>query len=127
MKTIKIDRCEGYLWMSNQEKPKVYQAKPLEVNLDEQSNPFIVEGQLYDLEKKESYSIKYVDGRYLICIHKVEPAKTGQVIEETNYLSNRMSNLWLNFLRYWEEKTDENCMGMPVLTLTKSVFVGFKT
>ena len=33
---------------------------------------------------------------------------------------------WLKFLRYWEEKKDENCMNMPVLTFTKNIFIGFK-
>ena len=126
MKTIKINKCEGYLWKSDQDIPKVFQGNAVEVCLDENTNPFVIEGQLYDLETKESYSIKYVDGQYLININKVEVAKPTQVIEETTYLSNRMGNSWRKFLRYWEEITDENCMGMPVLTLTKNVFVGFK-
>ncbi len=126
MKTIKINKCEGYLWKSNQEKPEVFQGKAIEVCLDESTNPFVIEGQLYDIEKKESYCIKYVDGQYLIKINKVEAAKQTQVIEETDYLTNRMDNRWLRFLRYWEETADENCMGMSVLTLTKNVFVGFK-
>ena len=49
------------------------------------------------------------------------------------YLSNRMGDKKLQFLRYWEEVPDEdnyrdssNPKGLPVLTQTKNVFVGFK-
>ena len=69
METIKINKCEGYLWWSDQQKPKVYQDELIDICLDEAKNPFVVEGQLYDEENKESYSIKYVDGQYLINIY----------------------------------------------------------
>lgn len=127
METIKIKNCEGYLWWSDQEEPELYDEKALDVSLDETKNPFVVEGQLYDKEEKESYSIKYVDGQYLIKTYKVEASDfTNKENETKKFLSNRMGGRWLEFLRYWEEKKDENCMNMPVLTFTKNVFVGFK-
>lgn len=127
MKTINIKNCEGYLWWSDQQAPKVYLNEAIDICLDEAKNPFVAEGQLYDKDKMESYSIKYVDGQYLINIYKVEEQDfTNPNYEKKSFLSNRMGDHWLKFLRYWEEKEDENCMGMPVLTLTKNVFVGFK-
>ena len=127
METIKINKCEGYLWWSDQQEPKVYQDEAIDICLDETKNPFVVEGQLYDKEEKKSYSIKYVDGQYLINKYKVEEDDLTNPDNETKcYFSNRMENKWLKFLRYWEEKEDKNCMGMPVLTLTKHVFIGFK-
>lgn len=127
METIKINKCEGYLWWSDQQEPKVYQDEQIDIILDETKNPFVVEGQLYDKEEKKSYSIKYVDGLYLINIYKVEAGDlTNKDNEPKCFLSNRMGGRWLKFLRYWEEKKDENCMDMPVLTFTKSVFIGFK-
>ena len=127
MEIIKIKNCEGYLWWSDQEEPELYDEKALDVSLDETKNPFVVEGQLYDKEEKESYSIKYVDGQYLIKTYKVEASDfTNKENETKKFLSNRMGGRWLEFLRYWEEKKDENCMNMPVLTFTKNVFVGFK-
>ena len=127
MKTINIKNCEGYLWWSDQQIPQVYQNEALDISLDENKNPFVVEGQLYDKECQKSYSIKYVDGQYLINRFKVEEQDFSNPDNELkNYLSNRMEGCWLKFLRYWEEKEDENCMGMPVLTFTKNVFVGFK-
>lgn len=127
METIKINKCEGYLWWSDQQEPKIYEGESLDLCFDETLNPFVVEGQLYDKEEKKSYSIKYVDGQYLIYINKVEDNDLTNPDNETKcYLSNRMGDRWLRFLRYWEEKEDENCMNMPVLTLTKNVFIGFK-
>lgn len=127
MKTIIINKCEGYLWWSDQQEPKIYDGNALDICLDETMNPFVVEGHLYDKETKESYSIKYVDGQYLINIYKVADEDLVNSANETkSYLSNRMGDYRLRFLRYWEEKEDENCMDMPVLTLTKNVFIGFK-
>ena len=126
METIQINKCEGYLWWSDQQKPKVYQDELIDICLDETENPFVVEGLLYDEENKESYSVKYVDGLYLINKYKVDESDFINIDnEEKSYLSNRMDGRWLKFIRYWEEKEDRNCMDMPVLTLTKNVFIGF--
>lgn len=126
METIQINKCEGYLWWSDQQKPKVYQDELIDICLDETENPFVVEGLLYDEENKESYSVKYVDGLYLINKYKVDESDFINIDnEEKSYLSNRMDDHWLKFIRYWEEKKDANCMGMSVLTLTKNVFIGF--
>lgn len=127
METINIKNCEGYLWWSDQQVPQVFQNEALDISLDENKNPFVVEGQLYDKESQKSYSIKYVDGQYLINRFKVEEQDFVSPDNELkNFLSNRMDGRWLKFLRYWEEKEDGNCLGMPVLTFTKNVFVGFK-
>lgn len=126
METIKINKCEGYLWLSDQQQPKVYQDESIDICLDETKNPFVVEGLLYDEENKESYSIKYVDGQYLVNIYKVDERDfTNSDNQIKSYLSNRMGDRWLKFLSYWDEIEDENCMGMPVLTLTRNVFIGF--
>ncbi len=127
MKTINIKNCEGYLWWSDQQIPRVYQDESLDICLDETKNPFVVEGQLYDKECCTSYSVKYVDGQYVIKEYKVVEQDFANPDNERKYFfSNRMDGRWLKFLRYWEEKEDENCMGMPVLTFTKNVFVGYK-
>ena len=127
METINIKNCEGYLWWSDQQEPKVYDGDVLNISLDEAQNPFVVEGQLYDKEALKSYNIKYVDGQYLINIYKVETSDFANKENELKcFLSNRMGGRWLKFLHYWEEKKDENCMNMQVLTFTKHVFIGFK-
>lgn len=127
METINIKNCEGYLWWSDQQSPHVCQNESLDISLDEKKNPFVVEGQLYDKECCKSYSVKYINGQYIINTYKVEEKDlVNPDNEQKTFFSNRMDNRWLKFLRYWEEKEDENCMNMPVLTFTKDVFVGFK-
>jgi len=127
METIKIKKCEGYLWWSDQQEPDIYDGAAFDICFDETKNPFVVEGQLYDKDENLSYSIKYVDVKYLISKYKVEASdRTNKDNELKSFLSNRMGNRRLQFLRYWEEKEDENCMNMPVLTFIKNVFVGFK-
>lgn len=142
---ITLDKnYEGYLWLSNSTEPHVYINE--KINLHMKEGIFIVEGQLYNSTDYISYSIKYVDGKYIVYKNDIDSAllNLGEgkqksitmkdeegndvlcIVERKDYLSNRMSDHWLKFLRYWEEKEDENCMNMPVLTFTKNVFVGFK-
>lgn len=131
MKTIKINKCEGYIWWSNQERPKVYQDESIEIPFDEHINPFVVEGLLFDRVEMKSYSIKFVDGQYMIKLFDVkgemlDGKPTNPNNEIISYLFNDTGEKKLKFLRFWEEEKDKNCMGMPVLTLTKNVFIGFK-
>lgn len=132
----KIDKTlsyEGYLWMSDKEEPEVYDNAAIELP-NEGDNPFVVEGQLYNEEKGLSYSIKYVDGEYIVHEYIVKDAdKENPDNQPMTYISNRMGDKKLHFLRYWEEILDEdnykdndNPKGLPVLTQTKNVFIGFK-
>lgn len=141
------DSWEGYLWMSNSQNPLVNKDMPRTIDLSPNANPFIVEGELFDNSSKTSYSIRYIDGEYHIYDENVvdvnwlnlvnqkeavgkkkdsEGNDVAFVVRRIDYFSNRMGGRWLKFLRYWEEKKDENCMNMSVLTFTKNVFVGFK-
>ena len=136
MEKIKINEIktngklyEGYLWQSDSNKPKVYDNQKLDIKLEENVNPFIVEGQLYNREEHVSYSIKYIDGEYLVYLHEeVYDDTTDSNIEHKTYLPNRMEELGdrkLHFLRYWEPKEDSCYEGMETLVITKNVFVGF--
>lgn len=126
---------EGYLWLSNSEKPKVYKSESIDLKLEK--GTFFVEGQLYCRASHVSYSIRYVDGEHIITEYEnVDGETTDNNIEHKVYYPNRMDEflkerMGLHFLRYWEEMPDENCKGdndkcMPVLVITKNVFVGFK-
>lgn len=117
---------EGYLWYSDQENPKVLDRQTL--TLPEGTNSFVVEGHLYNEAEGLSYSIKYVDGQYIIYQHKVALNDLDSPNEVKIYLSNRMNDKKLKFLRYWEEK-NAHVTGLgeiPVLTQTKNVFIGFE-
>ena len=126
MESINIAKAQGYVWLSDSEKPEVYNNKAANLVLDGGVNPFIVEGQLYDVEQKKSYSIRYVDGRYIVSSTSISDADYDSPNEIKAYFPNRMDNLKLKFLRYWQPVKDKNCLGMEVLTLTKNVFIGFE-
>ena len=131
---IKIELpYEGYLWFSNSEAPIVYDNATIKLPKDG-DNPFVVEGQLYNKAKGLSYSIKYVDGQYIVQEYSVTEADLKNPDNQVKtYESNRMGDKRLQFLRYWEEVLDKNNYkdtanpeGLPVLTQTKNVFIGFK-
>ena len=61
-----IGNFEGYLWESDKQAPEVYCGEKLLPSyiFDDETNPFIIEGQLFDALTGLSVSIKYVDGEY---------------------------------------------------------------
>ena len=122
----------GYLWWSDKEEPELLidGHVPDKLPVDGE-NPFVVEGQLYNENEGISYSIKYVDGQYIINKYtniQEDLKNTDHQVKE--YLSNRMGSRWLKFLRYWEETYNQDTDGitntLPVLTQTTNVFIGFK-
>lgn len=127
---MKIEKSiyEGYLWYSDKPEPKVYIKKELELEISEKTNPFIIEGQLFD--GTNSISIKYVDGKYIVNRYEVKEADFNDVnIELKEFLPNRMKDIEkLRFLQYWkpQEEKDELCEKMEVLQPAELVFIGFK-
>lgn len=69
---IEKSKYQGYLWYSDQKEPKVFNNELFELEIADNENPFIVEGQLYDEENRASISIKYVDGNYIVNKYKVK-------------------------------------------------------
>lgn len=132
IKDIKPSIYEGYIWMSDKDEPTVYDSTPVTLPLND-SIPFVVEGQLYSRTEGISYSIKYVDGQYIVHEYYVTEAdKENPDNQIKTYMSNRMGDKILTFLRYWVEilekdnyKDNDNPDGLPVLTQTKNVFIGF--
>ena len=58
---------EVYLWKSNKCKPKLfYPESMVESQVFQLIHPFVTEGYLFDCERGVSFSIKYVDGQYLV-------------------------------------------------------------
>lgn len=119
-----ITNSVGYIWWSDKAEPEIIQNKS--VVLKNEEIPFIIEGQLFDDKSKISYSIKYVDGQYILKDYIVaeKDYESPNVVKE--YRSYRMGEKILKFLEYWESQEDELCLGMKVLQPTKVVFVGFK-
>lgn len=125
---MKIEKSiyEGYLWYSNEKEPKVLNEEEFELEISDNKNPFVIEGQLFDADRMLSISIKYVDGEYICNSYNVDSLDFNRNnIEKKVFHSNRMKGYKLQFLQYWMEKEDDLCEGMKVLRPTKSVFVGF--
>lgn len=124
---IKPGNYSGYLWRSNSSEPELIEGEFVE-SLDPNINPFIVEAQLFDHDTRLSYSVKYVDGEYLIYEHLVESDDFNRtdVSRLVYYANSRIKgHERLEFLQYWEEEEDDLCSGMKVLQPKAMVFVGF--
>ena len=139
----KDNEYEGYLWMSDSEKPTVLKNEKLESlklvirdssrtitfnEISNTSNPFIVEGQLYCKPESLSYSIKYVDGKHLVIEYDLKNAPAG--FDEKRFIPNRMDDVSrLKFQLYWKVEPDETgeslCEGMGTYVPAAYVFVGF--
>lgn len=120
---------DGYLWYSDQKTPEVFEQKEWNENmLDENVNPFVIEGQLYDSDNLVSYSIKYVDGKYIIKKYQLKSTDFNNVdIDILDFKAHRMGEgRVLQFLQYYREEVDPLCEGMKVLQPKEKVFVGFK-
>ncbi len=124
-KDINFDAIyEGYIWMSNSNKPDVINNSVLDKNKFEQGNPFVIEGQLYNEKDRKSISIKYIDGRYLIQCYDI----TDTDLKEKSYkqyISNRIDRKKLKFVQRWIPKADVLCEGMKALQPAELVFIGF--
>lgn len=130
----KNKKFQGYLWQSDQNAPTVYYDEELKEldDLDNLQNPFIIEGQLCNGET--SYSIKYVDGKYLITqydLRKLEEEE-NKTYTPYSYLPNRINSEKgkiekLIFHQYWEEESTPSpeCENMKTLKPAELVFRGF--
>lgn len=112
---------QGYYWASDAEAPIVIDGNFDGLQLNESTNPFIVEAQLYFTQQKLSYSIRYVDGHYIVMRHEVP-----EQIEAKEYISKWDNSLKLLFAILWEAEHDPLCCDMPVLKASNQLFVGFK-
>lgn len=124
---------EGYYWMSDATEPvivnQVDSPEDWLNKLDPTENPFVIEAQLFDGINKKSYSVKYVDGHYVVKSYKVEETVKdvkADYITLKRFVPNRMSKHRLLFLQYWREQEDPLCANMPVLQPAEMVFVGFE-
>ena len=125
---MKIEKSiyDGYIWYSDKSEPEVFQSQDFEFDTDEIVNPFIIEGQLYDAQKMFSYSIKFVDGKYICKKYQVESTDFNKSdVEIKTFHANRMDEKKMRYLQYWKEEDDELCEGMKVLQPKELVFVGF--
>ena len=123
---------EGYLWWSDQQKPDVYNNQPIVSQSDKPvwpgsaTNPFIIEGNLWDKTDETSYLIRFIDGEYMVYKFELKGIPDDRITRH-NYLPNRMPGVnKLLFKEVWEEQSDEFCDDFKVLKPAFIAFVGFK-
>ena len=140
----------GFLWKSD-DNPHTVQIfdgneEVPEIELDASVNPFVVEGQLCDIGKKISYSIRYVDGQYWLSVYDVKKLNEEvgvKDIQEYKYIAS-FDNApdRLCFKEYWRadakdneklclkegdgEKEESLCLDFAPLCPAEFVFVGFE-
>jgi len=131
MITIKKGHYEGWLWKSDAKEPEVVSKDAeSEFAFDDNTNPFTIEGQLWDEVNMISYSIKYVDGHHIVKTYEVteDELKGNDYVTVKHFLAHpRLSdNKKVTMLQYWKEEPDAFCNGFPTLQPEKLVFVGFE-
>jgi CRISPR type III-associated protein (TIGR04423 family) len=118
---IEKSKYQGYLWYSDNKEPQVLNNEVFELEIADNANPFVIEGQLFDGQK--SISIKYVDGKYIVNTYDLNTL--DGVMQEQTFHSHRMEGKLLKFIQIWKNQSDELCEGMQVLQPAELVFVGF--
>ncbi|WP_259015106.1 TIGR04423 family type III CRISPR-associated protein [Emticicia fluvialis] len=115
---------EGYVWMSDKQKPEVFMNKPFNAN-GHQQNPFIIEGLLWAKKEKVSIHIRHT-GKYLI--HKYEMNDQDLSEDINQYLAHKIEGIKkLKFKQVWEPEKDPFCEDMEVLKMKALVFIGFES
>lgn len=129
MEINKQAKYEGYIWQSDQTHPQVLRGKEFDLNqLMDGTNPFVIEGQLWDAENGISISIRNVDGKHIVNCYQVAPRDLlgTSTVNVEQYIPHRMEGVGrLRFLRYWKAEKDEMCEDFETLRPEKLVFVGF--
>lgn len=133
MNIDKNKKYEGYIWMSDSEKPDVLKDEELKTDFTNVKNPFVIEAQLFNKESLTSYSIKFIDGKYHIKEFKLEEKDLVEPIHfvpksrlETKSKSEIVKSL--KFKQLWEvqKEGDPLCEGMKTKVPTALVFIGFE-
>lgn len=121
------EEFEGYLWYSDKSIPRVIEGEFEGIELMDGENPFVIEGQLVNFHDRKSYSIKFVDGKYLLSSYELTQEESeGNSKEIWEYASNGMDGKTLRFIQRWAPVPDVLCEGMDVLRPAELVFIGFK-
>ena len=128
------NRWDGYIWKSDAAKPEIISDKEFDFDtIDDSSNPFVIEGELYDKDANVSVSIRYIDGQHIIRdfdVNMLNPDTTA--LTPYTFVPNRMPGIeGLNFMQVWRTAEDESCKdssghNMKVLQPAELIFTGFK-
>ncbi len=134
---IETRKYEGYIWLSDQEHPRVYHneeidfSKPIEIfntKYDfsiENQNPFIVEALLYAKDEQISVSVKHT-GKYHVNEIDLKNLPESSILDDIQYLPHRLVGVSkVNFKQLWIPEPYENCKGFDVLKMKALIYTGF--
>ena len=120
LSSIPKGNYEGYVWMSDQDKPEILNGQDIPRHIGGQS--FIQEALLWDADKGRSVHVRHVGQIQVVCYD----LKDKHLNDEVSFLSHRMGDhKRLMFKRTWEEEKDPACADMEVLVPGELIFVGF--
>ena len=117
-----IPDCQGYIWMSDQVRPDVIDRSFEGLSLTVK-NPFITEAYLFDRAKKVSYSIKFIDGQYMVNAINTNLFKNTT---RQKFFASWDERIILSFESEWTPIKDPLCEDMEVLAASEFAFVGFE-
>lgn len=116
---------EGYIWLSDQTQGiLIDKDKCISSQMPIYNSNYISEALLTNGSESIHYTYTH---RPVIENHKI-PSDKNVTIVAKKYLPNRLGDK-INFIKFneiWEEKPDELCEGLMVLTKTKEIFSGFE-
>ena len=126
IKEIPVDVAfDGYLWLSNEQKPKMLKGNKVDISLF-QPLPFIIEGNLWSEKHQLSIQIRNIDGQYKIVRFDLSHSYEDSLLEEKTYLAHDLDDVREYLVvEAWEEKEDELLAGMKTLIPAWTAFKGF--
>lgn len=124
---IESDKYQGYIWESDKPYPSVFSGQDFipDIKINDNANPFIIEGLLFSAESGKSLSIKYVDGKHIVDIRKNIHHSADDILYIPNSRLNLEEGKMLAFKREWTEITDDLNMNWPTLYPSGLIFTGF--
>lgn len=122
------EKFTGYLWFSNEEKPRLFEGENLIEMPSESDNPFIVEGHLISENEEYSVMLRH-DGAetrvFRYDWNDFENREAYKVDEPVCYLMKGGDDgRKVCFSRVWKAEADDP--GMPEYKVLKPLFIGFK-
>ena len=117
---IPTGHYQGYIWLSDKEKPEIVDGVLSACIINSKSNPFIIEAQLYERNMGMSYSVRFTDGMFVF-----DSAQVVDYSDEHIFQASWDKGRKLKFVCEWKPKEDPLCENLPVYTPAGFYFVGF--
>ena len=114
----------GYLWCTDAQTPQIFLHDVTEFSEALLTkHPFVIEGWLYDADRRCSYAIRWVDGAYVRTRYDLSDISEEH---ERVYLAHDLKFIEkFRVVEHWETHPDPLCEGLEVLRPAWTAFAGF--